>query len=178
MEYENKIEKYPKSISLEGIEIILEQMKKKICRINIGNKKGIGFFCKIPFPDYNNLLPVLITNNYIIDELILKNEKKIKIIINNEEKEIELENRIKYINNEYDITIIEIKNKDKINNYLELDNNKRSYKSYKGESIYILYYIRNKIKVSYGIIKEENKNKFINIWNIEKDSIGGIIINI
>ena len=65
MKYNNKIEDYPKSISLEGTEIIIEQMKKKVCKINIGNKKGIGFFCKIPFPDINNLLPVLITN-YII----------------------------------------------------------------------------------------------------------------
>ena len=89
----------------------------------------MGYFCKMPYPNENNLLSVLITNNYIIDELILKNEKKIKIIIDNEEKEIKLENRIKYTNKEYDITIIEIKNEDKINNYIELDNIKRSNNS-------------------------------------------------
>ena len=140
MEYVNNIEDYPKSISLEGTEIILEQMKNTLCIINIGNKKGIGFFCKIPFLDNNNnLLTVLITNNNIIDEKILKNEKII-ILINNKKKEIELKNRIKYTNKKYDITIIEIKDKDKINNYLELDNNKRNDKSYKGESIYIIYY--------------------------------------
>ena len=89
MEYKNKIEDYPKSISLEGTKIILEQMKNIICKINIGNKKGIGFFCKIPYIDNNNnLLKVFITKNNIIDE------KRIKIIINNEEKETELENRI------------------------------------------------------------------------------------
>ena len=71
MEYIKKKEEYPKSISLNGTEIILEQMKKTLCKINRGNKKGNGFFCKIPFRDDNNLLTVLITNNYIIDELIL-----------------------------------------------------------------------------------------------------------
>ena len=78
MEFEKKLEDYPKSISLKGIEIIIEQMKKKKCKINIKNKKGIGYFCKIPFPNENNLLSVLIINNYIIDELILKkwNENK------------------------------------------------------------------------------------------------------
>ena len=122
------MEHYPKSITLEGIEIILEQMKKAICKINIGNNKGIGSFCKIPFPDNNNLLPVLITNNHIVDEIILK-RKKILLLINNERKEIVLDNRIKYTNKEYDITIIEIKKKDRIENYLELDNNKRNNKS-------------------------------------------------
>ena len=34
-----------------------------------------------------------------------------------------LNNRMKYANEEYDITIIEIKEKDGINNYLELDDN-------------------------------------------------------
>ena len=151
MEYVNNIEDYPKSISLEGTEIILEQMKNTLCIINIGNKKGIGFFCKIPFLDNNNNLLI--------------------ILINNKKKEIELKNRIKYTNKKYDITIIEIKDKDKINNYLELDNHKRNDKSYKGESIYILNYSKNKkIRVSYGIIKEENKNEFI--CNIDKDSSG------
>ena len=86
MELEKNIEDYPKSISLKGTEIILEQMKKKVCKINIGRIKGTGFFCKIPFPDDKNLLSVLITNNHVIDELILKNEKIIKVCINKEEK--------------------------------------------------------------------------------------------
>ena len=98
-------------------------------------------------------------------------------MINNEEKEIELENRIKYTNKGYDITIIEIKNEDKIYNFIELDNNKRSNKSYRNESIYKIYYSGNKIIVSFRIIKEDNKNEFINC-NIEKNSLGGIILNI
>ena len=43
--------------------------------------------------------------------------------MNNRYKNIELDERIKYRNKEYDITIIELKEKDGINNYLEIDEN-------------------------------------------------------
>ena len=181
MEHAKNIEYYPKSVSIKGIERILEQMKKTICKINIVDNTATAFFCKIPYPDNNYLIPVLITNNHIIDEIVLKKEKKLLILINNEKKEIELENRIKYTNKEYDITIIEIKEKDRIDNFLEIDNIKRSNESYIGESIYILNYSNKQIKVSYGIIKEdnkENKNEFSSICNIEKDSSGGPILNL
>ena len=116
MDYINEINDYPNSISLKGTEIILEQMKNKICNICIENKiKGTGFFCKILYN--NDLLQILITNNNIIDELILKNEKKLILLINNIYKEIDLDNRIKYVNKTYNITIIEIKEKDGIQNY-------------------------------------------------------------
>ena len=35
------------AISLEKAEKILEQMKTCICRIQAGNTRGTGFFCKI-----------------------------------------------------------------------------------------------------------------------------------
>ena len=45
--------------------------------------------------------------------------------------------------------------------------------------MYMIYYSRNKIKVSFGKIKEENKNEFINMCNIEEGLIGGgLILNI
>ena len=43
-------------------------MKKNVCKIKIGNEQSTGFFCKIPFPDENNLLPVFITNNHVINK--------------------------------------------------------------------------------------------------------------
>jgi len=93
-------------------------MKKYIFKIYMNDgRKGIGFFCIIPFIN-NEELKVLITNNHIIN---LEMEKVIIISINidNEIKEIELNDRIKYTNKEYDITIIEIKEKDNINNYIK-----------------------------------------------------------
>ena len=146
----NNIKIYPESISLEGTEEIVKQMKNKVCKIYIGeNIKGTGFFCKIPYFQINNfLLPVLITTNHIINEQnIGKNKEVISLSINNnkEKKEIELDNRIKYTSKEYNITIIEIKKEDKIDNYLEYDEDiiDGSNKSYIGESIYMLHYPRN-----------------------------------
>jgi len=121
------------SISIEGKKTILFQMSNCICKIYLINvKKGVGFFCKIPFHNNNNLLPVLIINNYVD----LDNNKIIKLIINNEVKEIKIDNsRKKYKNTKNNIVIIEIKpNKEKIYNYLELDAND----IYKNESIYII----------------------------------------
>ena len=59
----------PIIISFECTKKILEQMKNFICKIRIGNKRGTGFFCKIPFPDKNNIIPVFITNNHVINKL-------------------------------------------------------------------------------------------------------------
>ena len=65
-------------------------MENCICKIYPENgKKGSGFFCKIPLN--NNLLSVLITNNHILNENDIENNKIIKLSINNEVKEIEIE---------------------------------------------------------------------------------------
>ena len=137
---------YPNIISYESSKKIIEQMEKNICKIKIGNEQGTGFFCKIPFPDMNNMLSVLITNNHVINEKILNIKDyniEIDIKIENNIKKLNLNNRIKYTNKEYDITIIEIK-KNEINNYLELDdniindiiNNNNYNKEYIDETIY------------------------------------------
>ena len=155
---------YPKPVSIEATEKILEQMKNSICKIILENgKEGNGFFCKIPKRDKYDLLPVLITNNSLIDELELKKEKnKIKISINNNEyEEIELQNRITFTNKEYDITIIEIIEKGIFNINLEIDENIIDDKklTFDGESIYIIHYNENKnISVSYSLLKELDEN--------------------
>ena len=113
---EKLIEDQPIPVSIEGTEIILDQMKKCVCKIYQNGNKGTGFFCKIPFD--NNLLPVLITNNHVLNENDIKNNKKIELSINNVVKEIKIDNsRKRYTNSDenIDITIIKIKpNKDKI----------------------------------------------------------------
>ena len=43
------VEKHPLPFSIEETEEILEQMKNSICKIYNNNKKGSGFFCKIPY---------------------------------------------------------------------------------------------------------------------------------
>ena len=65
---ESLIENQPIPVDIEGIKIILSQMENCICKIYQNERKGTGFFCKIPFPDKNNLLNVLITNNHILNK--------------------------------------------------------------------------------------------------------------
>ena len=143
-------------ISKEGLKKILFQMENCICKIYLKNDKiGIGFLCKIPF--HNNLLPVLISNNNIFDE----NDKIIKLIINNEEKEIKIDKSRK-IYKDNNIIIIEIKpNKDKIYNYLELDENEIYKENKEYKSIYIIHLYNEEISVSYDIMNELIDNKKI-----------------
>ena len=92
-------------------------MKKGICKIIINkNERGTGFFSKIPFPDINNMIKVLITNHHIINEEYINKNNSIKIKIKSEEDilNINLKNRIIFTNEEYDTTIIEIKESDGI----------------------------------------------------------------
>ena len=177
---EKKIEDYPEAFSLKSTEIIVEQMKNKICQILIKDgTKGTGFFCKIPFPDNNNKLSVLITNNHVINKI----ENEISIIYkDNELKKIELNDRKKYTNEEYDITIIEIKeNRDNIKDYFEIDENimNEGYNiKYIKQSIYLLQYLKEERLVSYGIIKELNgEYNFKHLCHTENGSSGGPILN-
>jgi len=129
-------------ISTERIKKILFQMENCICKIYLKNDKiGIGFLCKIPF--HNKLLPVLIINKNIFNE----NDKNIKININNEEKEIKIDKSRK-IYKDNNIIIIEIKpNKDKIYDYLELDENEIYKECIEYISIYIIYLYNEEICV-------------------------------
>ena len=184
---ESLIEDQPTPVDLEGTKQILSQMKNCIVKIVKDNgEKGTGFFCKIPFPDENNLLNVLITNNHILRENDIKNGQTIKLIMyekkRNIEKEIKIDNsRKKFtIKNEegIDITILEIKQKDKINNFLEIDNEILELDC-KKKSIYILHYPKDKKLVSYGVMKNILDGKEINHYcNTENGSSGSPILSL
>ena len=168
---DNKFSCYPNVISYDCTKTIIEQMEKYICKIKINENIGTGFFCKIPFPDKYNMLSVFITNNHLINEEILyAKDINIDLYIYEEIDKIKLKlnDRIKYTNKDYDITIIEIK-ENEINNFLELDeniindivNNNNKNKNYEDETIYIIQYPENQLSVSYGIINGINiDNKY------------------
>ena len=193
---EQLINNKPSIIPYENIEEILNQMNKNICMIKTENgKQGTGFFCKIPFPNKENLLPVLMTNNHIINQdLLLGDNKIITLLIKNDPKVkiINLNNRIKYTNTEYDITIIELKEEDDIQNFLELDNNilnnildyNDNYNSnniFIKETIYLLQYPEGKLSVSFGLldgILSDNKFSFNHSCSTKSGSSGSPIINL
>ena len=186
---EKYLEDYPIPITAESTEIILNQMKKCICKIYMDNgSKGTGFFCKVPFPDKDHLVPFLITNNHIINESYLKKDKRIDFTINNDriEKKLVIGNRRVYTSELYDSTIIEIfENKDDIKDFLELDfdiNSEFFNNKYINKSNYTLQYPNNeKVSVSYGIIKAIdllNNHNITHLCSTDKGSSGSPILNV
>jgi len=192
---ESTLKDYPNVIPYECTQKILEQMGNYICKINVKQEQATGFFCKIPFPDKNNMLPVFITNNHVINEQILNTkDAKMKIDIKKEKenypKEIYLNNRIYYTNEEEDITIIEIKKNDDIKYYLELDENiidgilneeNINNKDYIDKTIYIIQYPEAELSVSYGILDNiymEQKYNFRHKCSTSGGSSGSPVLNL
>ena len=186
---EKYIEDYPIPITLKSTEIILSQMKLSVCKIYLDNgNKGTGFFCKIPFPDDNNLKSFLITNNHVIDESYLNKDKSFELTINNDKitKKLNIGNRITYTSNIYDTTIIEIyEDKDNTIDFLQLDfnlNEGNFNNKYINKSIYSLHYPKlEDITVSYGIIKSidlSNNYSINHLCSTDNGSSGSPILNV
>ena len=174
-------EEYPKIISIEGTKKILEQMEKSVCKIyKTDGNKGTGFFCNIKYE--NKEIPVMMTNYHVIDDNYIKKNDKIEITFNDDKEKVTilLRNRIIYTNEEYDITIIEIKDeKDKIKNYMKIDEKYLKNNIIYDKSIYVIQYpLGGKVGVSYGIIKKINEYNIEHYCNTEEGSSGSPIINI
>ena len=181
---------YPNVISYDCSKKIINQMEKYICKIKAGNERATGFFCKIPFPNKDNMLPVLMICNHVHNKNLSK-EDNISLYIESEKKykNINLNGRKYYTNEEYDTTIIEIKEKDNIKNFLELDDliiediisgDERNNNKYIDETIYIIQYPEGKLSVSFGILHEIYKDKpynFIHKCSTRKGSSGSSVLN-
>ena len=131
-----------------------------ICKIKTKNLNGygLGFLCKIPFPGKSHLLPVLITNDHILEKDDISIGNNITILLKNsdEEKKIKIDkSRKTYSNDIYNITIIELKKNELGNSFLEIDNNhnKKDIKN-----IYMLNYLNGSTKISLGEIHFINGN--------------------
>ena len=177
---EKLLDKYPKPVTIECTNIILNQMKECICKIKNKKGKGTGFFCK-----YNNI-KLMITNNHLIDEEILKENNNIIVSINDDKNEkinIKINDKKIYTSIKYDITIIEIK-EEKINNYIELDKDIfDDYINLYNENIYIIQYpelfYKQKACVSYGLLMEiQDEYNIIHFSSTESGSSGSPILNI
>ena len=147
------------------------QMKKSICKINIGGKYGTGFFCLIPIDEESfYYLRVLITNKSFVNEEQLLKIKKVDITLDNDREERTIyitSERIIYSSKEYDVTFIELfpgEYGDK-GDFLQIDNEftvaklQETNGNKNGNNVYIIQYINeaNCIK-SFGIINNINGN--------------------
>ena len=146
-------------ITIEETQKILEQMTNCICKVKSKGIYGTGFFCRIRFLD-NTFIKVLTTSYQILDEHYFKENNEINLIINNQARIINLNKKRKiYSNKDFDLTLIEIKESDKINDYFELDENILSQENpklfYENKTIYIIQYLNmEKASVSYGIFND------------------------
>ena len=114
------------------------------------------------------MLNVFITNNHVINDDILNDNNQntsLKIKEDEEHKYIYLNNRLAYTNKKYGTIIIEIKDEDEINNYLELDDNiineilynNNETAEFNHKTIYIIQYQEDELSVSIGIIQNIDK---------------------
>ena len=88
MEKESKLNEYSQLILSEIKNKIDIQMRNSLCEIEYNESKiGNGFLCKIPYPDFSKLLPVLIINTKIINEIEFLNDIII-LFDNNKKKDI------------------------------------------------------------------------------------------
>ena len=191
-EYKEKkiVSDSPRSIPAELLMIIYGQTKNSVCKIIFNNGTGTGFFCQIPFPDKSHQIPVLITNYHILKEDDIYEGKAIKFSLDNDKYNYEIKinnSRNIYFSNkeEFDITIIEIKEEDglNINLFLDIDYNifeENPNEYYKNKSIYLLHYPHgNNIEFSIGLIKNISFGDYDLEHNCQTQpgSSGGPIIN-
>ena len=115
-----------KSMSIEEMKKIVTQLKCAY-KVTYWKNMGIAFLCRIPFPDENNLLHVLITCNHVLNiySRRINDLNTIEFSVDNKEYNLSLDNSRLFYTNEkqYDITIIEIKKSDGLNeeNFLNID---------------------------------------------------------
>ena len=182
----NNLPNYIKPVNIEGTKKILDQMTNCICKVKNNQLIGTGFFCKIPYKNNTNI-NVLITSYQIINEFYTSQYNYINLLLDdyNQQKIINLDpTRNIYFNKEYNTTIIELKEYDNINNYLELDdnlfvNNNNIQTLFENESIYILNYFNGgKAIISYGILNKLNGFNINHGCVFEPSSNGAPILNL
>jgi hypothetical protein len=179
------------SLSPYQLKILFFQMENCICKIKPENGKiGTGFFCKIPFPDTLNPLPVLITCNHVLDKINISQGKIINFSLNNDQisRSITINSSRKVLTNKKkDFTIIEIKpqvDNIQVNSFLDIDDeidHDDPHKIDNNKSIYITHYEKgNEAKYSLGKILyiDEDQNTIKHSCSTQTGSSGSPIINL
>ena len=127
-------------------------------------------------------MKVFMTNCHVLSDIDYCANKELNIVLN-DDKEVKINlgiERKTYFNMNYDIALIELKESDNINNFLEVDDNLFDYgEFYKDASLYILQYpFGDKAQVSYGKLIDINSFEIKHICNTEHGSSGSPILNL
>ena len=120
------MDKIPPKMNLNQIEIIMNQMKKSVCKIFKGNHRANGFFCKIPLSKEKKNIPVLITNDHFLNYYDISPGNTINFSMNDDNHFflVKTDNSRKIFSNLHlDYSMIEIKPKDKLDfiSFFEID---------------------------------------------------------
>ena len=177
----------------ENYKEITEIVNKSICIINCDEGKiRNGFLCNIPTPlDYQNnypkFFPSLIINNFSLkkNDLLKGKIPNITIKINNLYYSIPIDKsrKIYSYSNTYNITLIEIKQSDGIDNklFLDIDNsfsNENIEKISINNKIYLVFNeIRDKIGYIQGKILSINNSNIIYSCILDKNYSTGIVLS-
>ena len=161
-------------------------LPKEICKIELETKKGSetssGFI--LSFPIDLELINCLITNDQTINNETINNNKIMNIIYEkNKFANIKLDKNKRYIksfiDNRYDITVVEILDEDNIpkDYFLKPEFDELINNSLINNEIYIPQYIDGqKLRKAEGIIKDIIKYEFSHLANTIKGSSGSPII--
>ena len=190
---------YMKQINLNGLpnyikkndEIYINKQKKYcICKITCGNIFGTGFFCKIEdYENINGYISVLITSNQILGKKEITYGNVIFLSVDNSSFSYKIiidDSRFTYIDEENNITIIELNNEDGLDNICGLEIDSEFYKSelieqYRKKTIYLIYYSDSEFSEnSFGVIQSISlDNHLIKIkCKIKKGALGCPILNL
>ena len=184
---EAHIDGHLSSMSLQTMQFFCNQMERSICKIiKSNNTFGTGFICKLSNKENIETKNALITCNHVLNEIDLTIGKDIYLLFNNI-NQVKLKiNKLRkiYTSPKYDVTIIELKSNDNINeeDLFEIDENifeNDLYKIYKNKQIYILHYPRgNEIKYSTEMINNiVDKFQIRHYCSTDSGSSGAPIIN-
>ena len=175
---EKLLNKYSLPVTINETEIILNQMKNSICKIENKNGNGTGFFCQIS--QLNKKF--LITNYHVINEEIIMENDIIRVTLNDNKIKKNIKAKFTYYNREYDTTMIEIEEENI--NYLELDDDlfDENSKLY-NQSVYIIQYPKygkeQKAAVSYGILNEiKDQYNIVHYCSTDYGSSGSPILKL
>lgn len=184
---EKELLNIPKSIPYQVMEILGPKLKKQVCKIECHDGgHGTGYFCNIP--DGWNNLKVLMTNNHALNQKDINTGKNIKFSLNNEEIFYEIkidESRKIYTDEKYDVTIIELSPKDKLDKdkiaFFEIDDQifeENSINKLKNRQIFLLHYPKgNQMECSIGLIKNIDNFTIRHLCDSSGGSSGAPIIN-
>ncbi|KAL6625923.1 ankyrin [Neocallimastix californiae] len=159
---------------------IFNIINRSICKIEIDEISGTGFFIKIPIPSKENAMCGLMTNNHILNENMIKLNKSFRIYMAYNEKygiDIKINKEDFVFTSELiDVTFIELNN-DIINEIDPIFLNPSNEDAKVNESVLIYQYAQAKYSLAHGNITDIKSFNYYHDVIINEGSSGSPLLN-